>query len=149
MANEATKRLRRWISYAACAWAVLFAAPHTWWALGIPAGFPGGEERYHLFMSSYWLYFYNLMVIVLSAGAVIITLYLLRPPDQIPRRWVPRTAAWIASGALTLRGLAGLAVDGFSDPIWWPTFLVGGILLGGVAWLARTPGSKAATPCSR
>jgi len=37
-----------------------------------------------------------------------------------------------------------MVIDGTSDPIWWPTFLIGGILLGSVAWLARSP--KAATP---
>jgi hypothetical protein len=122
----------------------LFAAPHTWWALGIPAGFPGGEGSYRLFMSSTWRYIYDLVVIGLSALAVLITLKLLRPPEQVARRWVPHAAVWIACGMLTLRGFAGLVVDGTSDPIWWPTFLVGGILLGSVAWLARAPGSKGA-----
>jgi hypothetical protein len=39
---------------------------------------------------------------------------------------------------LTLRGVAGLIVDGSSDPVWWPIFLTGGVLFGGVAWLARS-----------
>ena len=43
-----------------------------------------------------------------------------------------------------MRGVAGLLVDGTSDPVWWPTFLLGGILLGGVAWLARVPRSGSA-----
>jgi hypothetical protein len=88
MTNAATGRLRRWVSYVACVWALLFAAPHVWWALGIPAGFPGGEASYQVFMSSRWLFLYNLTVIALSGVAV---------------------------------------------------FLAGGILLGGVAWLARSP----------
>jgi hypothetical protein len=128
---------RRWISYAACVWAVLFAAPHAWWALGVPAGFPGGEASHRLLMSSSWRYIFDLMVIVLSILAVLITLTLLRPPEQVMRRWVPQTAAWIACGMLTLRGIAGMVVDGASDPVWWPAFLVGGILLGAVAWTAR------------
>lgn len=144
MAYATARRLRSWIGYTACAWAVLFAAPHIWWALGIPAGFPGGEARYNVFMSSNWLYLYNLSVIALSAVAVVVTLQLLRPHDQTPRRWVPRTAAWVASAALTVRGLAGLVVDGASDPIWWPSFLIGGILFGSVAWLARASSSRAA-----
>jgi hypothetical protein len=45
---------------------------------------------------------------------------------------------------LTLRGVAGLVVDGASDLVWWPTFLIGGILFGSVAWLARA--TKTATP---
>jgi len=130
---------RRWISYAACVWAVLFAAPHAWWALGIPFGFPGGEANHQLMMSSAWRYIYDVIVVVLSVVAILISLTLLKPPHEVVRRWVPHTAAWIACGMLTLRGVAGMIVDGTSDPIWWPTFLVGGILLGAVAWSARIP----------
>ena len=132
-------RHRRWISYAACAWTVLFAAPHILWALGISAGFPGGESNHRLMMTSAWRYISDLIVILLSVTAVLVVLALLRPPAQVPRRWIPHTAAWLACGMLTLRGVAGLVVDGRSDPVWWPTFLVGGILFGGVAWLARRP----------
>jgi hypothetical protein len=133
----AVPRHRRWISYAACAWAVLFAAPHLWWALGIPAGFPGGAANHHFFMSSPWRFAYDVLVILLSGLAAVITVTLLRPPHEVARRWIPLTAAWIACGMLTLRGVAGLVVDGASDLVWWPTFLLGGILLGCVAWLAR------------
>jgi hypothetical protein len=132
-----SSRHRAWVNYAACVWAVLFAAPHTWWALGISAGFPGGEANHRLMMTSAWRYIYDVIVILLSVTAVLVSLTLLRPPDQVIRRWIPHTAAWIACGMLTLRGVAGLVVDGISDPVWWPTFLVGGILFGAVAWLAR------------
>ena len=98
-------RRRRWISYAACVWAVLFAAPHTWWALGIPAGFPGGEASHRFLISSTWRYVFDLVVTALSALAILITLTLLRQPHTVVRRWVPHTAAWIASGMLTLRGV--------------------------------------------
>jgi hypothetical protein len=140
----------RWISYAACVWAGVFAAPHTWWALGIPAGFPGGEANYRLFMSSPWRYIYDVIVVLLSVLAVIVALTRLRPPGQTVRCWIPHTAAWIACGMLSLRGLAGWVVDGTSDPVWWPTFLLGGILFGGVAWFARHPRSatrSGAWPC--
>lgn len=143
-AGAAPARHQRWVSYAACVWSVLFAAPHVWWALGIPAGFPGGPAGHQLMMTSAWRYIYLVIVIILCALAILIALTLLRPPHQVVRRWVPQTAAWIASGMLTLRGLAGLVVDGASDPVWWPTFLLGGILLGGVAWLARIPRSHSA-----
>ncbi len=123
----------RWINYAACVWALLFAAPHLWWALGIPAGFPGGEANHRLLMSSPWRYLFDVVVVLLSITAIVVALALLRP-----RGWIPRTAAWIASTMLTLRGIAGLAVDGAKDPIWWPAFLTGGILFGSVACFART-----------
>lgn len=129
----------RWISYAACIWAVAFAAPHLWWALGIPAGFPGGEANYHFFMSSTGRYVYDVVVVLLSVLAFIIALTLLRQPGPTARRWIPHTAAWIACGMLSLRGVAGMIVDGTSDPVWWPTFLLGGILFGAVAWFARRP----------
>jgi hypothetical protein len=130
---------RRWISYATCAWALAFAAPHTWWALGVSAGFPGGEDGYYLFMSSSWRFAYDLFVVFLSAVGFVVALVLLRPAQRVPRRWLPHTLAWIACALLSLRGLAGLIVDGGSDLIWWPVFLLGGILYGLVAWLARAP----------
>jgi hypothetical protein len=141
-----TARHVRWISYAACVWAVAFAAPHTWWALGIPAGFPGGEDSYRLFMSSTWRVVYDVVVILLSVLACVIALTLLKPPARIVRRWIPHTAAWIACGMLSLRGVAGMIVDGASDPVWWPTFLLGGILFGLVAWFARRPAGSLQRP---
>lgn len=135
-----------WINYAACLWALLFAAPHIWWALGFPAGFPGGLARgranHHLMMTT-WRYYFDVFVIFLSFLAFFVALALVRTWGQtIPRR-ILRTMAWIASAMLTLRGVAGLVVDGTNDPVWWPTFLVGGILFGIVAWAARRPGRPA------
>lgn len=132
-------RLRSpWINYAACLWALLFAAPHAWWALGFPMGFPGGLASYRFFMASTWRYVYDLFVIFLSVTAVFVALALVRPWGQRVPRWMLRTSAWIACAMLTLRGVAGLAVDGARDPVWWPTFLTGGILFGSVAWFARS-----------
>lgn len=145
MMTDLVARNRRRISYAACLWAILFAAPHTWWALGIPAGFPGGEANHQVWMSSPWRYIYNVMVIILSALAVLVGLTLRRPSHAV-RRWIPHTAAWIAGGVLSLRGVAGLLVDGTSDLIWWPTFLAGGILFSALAWSARISKSTRAKP---
>lgn len=130
---------KRWITYAASAWAALFAAPHVWWALGISAGFPGGEANHRLMMTTPWRYAYDIIVVLLSILAILIARTLQQPPNKVVHRWVSHSAAWIACGLLTLRGVAGLVVDGASDPVWWPTFLVGGILFGAVAWLARVP----------
>lgn len=138
MPSHMRRRLQRWFTYAACTWAVLFAAPHTWWALGISFGFPGGEGNYHGFMSNPWRYMYNFVVIILSALAILITLTLLRPRHEVPRRLLLRASLWLATGMLILRGFAGMVVDGTSDLIWWPMFLVGGLLIGMVAWLAHT-----------
>jgi hypothetical protein len=127
---------QRWVHYAACAWAICFAAPHTWWALGISLGFPGGPANHHLWMASWWRYLYDIAVILLSLLAVIVALAL-RPPAKPRIVAILRPMAWIAAGLLTIRAIAGLVVDGTSDPIWWPTFLTGGLLFGGVAYVSR------------
>jgi uncharacterized membrane protein YphA (DoxX/SURF4 family) len=120
----------RWIHYAAAAWAVLFAAPHVWWALGVPAGMPGGRASHELLMTT-WRYYFDLVVIGLSVLAVFVAIAPIRA-YPIPR-WGLRAMAWIACIMLGLRGIAGLVADGISDPIWWPMFLAGGILFGAVA----------------
>jgi hypothetical protein len=130
---------RRLISYATCIWAAGFAAPHTWWALGYATGFPGGPANHHLMMTTGWRYAFDVVVIALSLVAVVLTLVLLRPTALVAGRAMLHAATWIGAGMLFVRGVAGLVVDGTSDPIWWPTFLLGGVLLGSVAWLARVP----------
>ena len=131
---------RRWLNYAACLWALMFAAPHVWWALGFPAGFPGGLARgranHHLMMTT-WRYYFDLAVIFLSILAIFVALALIRTWGRTIPFWILRIMAYIASAMLTLRGVAGWIHDGSSDPVWWPTFLVGGILFGSVAWAAR------------
>ena len=122
--------------YAAFFWALGFAAPHTWWALGSPFGFPGGPASYALWMTSWWRYLYDVIVILLSILGAVVALALRSPRDTKVRRAF-RAMAWVAAGLLTLRGVAGLVVDGRADPIWWPTFLIGGLLFGGLAHLSR------------
>jgi hypothetical protein len=120
--------------YAASIWSVVFAAPHAWWALGVPAGFPGGQASHELMMTT-WRYYGDVTVILLCLLAVFVALApVQRWGASIPRRLL-RVMAWIASAMLGLRGLAGMIVDGVSDPIWWPTFLAGGILFGGIAYM--------------
>jgi hypothetical protein len=87
-------------------------------------------------MMTTWRYYFDLGVIFLSLLASFVSLALIRPWGRIIPRWILRTMAWIASAMLTLRGVAGLVVDGTRDPIWWPTFLVGGVLFAIVARLA-------------
>jgi len=90
-------------------------------------------------MMTTWRYFFDLGVIFLSILAIFVALALIRNWGRTIPHWILRTMAWIASAMLTLRGVAGLVHDGVRDPVWWPTFLVGGILFGSVAWLARSP----------
>lgn len=141
-----TRNRVRWITWATCAWTVGFAAPHTWWALGIPAGFPGGQSSYDFFISSSWRYIFNVLVVVMSLMGFLVARTLARPPMQVIRRWIPYAAAWIACGMLGLRGIAGMIVDGVTDLVWWPTFLLGGILFGAVASNARRDRSVLAAP---
>jgi len=84
-------------------------------------------------MTSWWRYTYDVVVILLSVLGAVVAFGLLRTPSDTKSHRVFRTLAWMAAVALSLRGVAGLIVDGTSDPIWWPTFLVGGLLFVGVA----------------
>jgi hypothetical protein len=139
MSSAVTVHRRRWINYAACVWALLFAAPHIWWALGFPAGIPGGAESHRLMMTT-WRYYFDVGVIFLCFLAVFVALAPVRPWGGTIPRWVLLTMAWIASAVLMLRGVAGLVVDGSRDPVWWPTFLAGGILFACVAGFGQRPG---------
>jgi hypothetical protein len=87
-------------------------------------------------MTTWWRYLYDVFVILLSILGAVVALEL-RPAGRTRFRRVFRLMAWLAAGLLSVRGVAGLVVDGTADPIWWPTFLVGGLLFGGVAWLSR------------
>ncbi len=143
-------RRRAWLVAAASVWVLCFAAPHVWWALGIPAGFPGGAASYDRFMGSTWRYWYNVAVVAACALALGLLWRLRRP--AVARgpgaRWARRGVA-LGSGALVLRGVAGLVVDGPRDLVWWPTFLAGGLLLGSVAWTARGAATRPSDPAPR
>jgi hypothetical protein len=87
-------------------------------------------------MTSWWRYLYDVAVILLSILGAVVALALLGSGHARFRRFF-RALAWIAAGLLTVRGVAGLVVDGTADRIWWPTFLAGGLLFGRVAQLSR------------
>jgi hypothetical protein len=99
-------------------------------------------------MASSWRVAVDVIVIALCVLAALVAQALRRPRPHGVARWAPRTAAWIACGMLSSRGLAGLIADGASDLIWWPAFLTGGVLFGSLAWLAREPSADAQVPAS-
>jgi ABC-type glucose/galactose transport system permease subunit len=86
-----------------------------------------------------WRVLFDWTVVALSVVAILITLVLLKPPQLVKRRWIPRSLAWIACVLLLIRGVAGIIVDGTSDLIWAPAFTIGGVLVGTVAWMSGTP----------
>jgi thiosulfate dehydrogenase [quinone] large subunit len=144
--NTVTSSSREAIHHAAAAWAVLFAAPHLWWALGVPAGFPGGRAGHELMMTT-WRYYFDVGVVGLSVLAVVVALAPIRPWGEAIPRALLRALAWAACFLLSLRGVAGLIADGTSDLVWWPTFLAGGLLFGAVALLAL-PHRRANNACA-
>jgi hypothetical protein len=95
-------------------------------------------------MSSWWRYSYDVVVILLSILGAFVALALLQQSVRPRLRRMFRVLAGIAAVMLSVRGVAGMVVDGGSDPVWWPTFLVGGLLFGGVARLSRVPRSARA-----
>lgn len=142
-ATGAGRRATRWAGYGACAWAVLFAAPHVWWLFGVSAGFPGGGAALDDALGSSWFVAYDLLVVLLSAVGAIVALATVRPWERLGPPRVRLGLAWGAAGALLARGIAGLVVDGLADAVWWPTFVVGGVLFGLTARAYRSgPGER-------
>ena len=123
-----------WAGVIACAWTLLFAAPHVWWALGVSAGFPGGDNAYREAWSGTWFPRYNLVVVLLGTAGLLVILAIVTPLGRAVPRRVLLTLSWLGAAVLTARGVAGLVVDGRSDLVWWPTFLLGGVLYGVTAW---------------
>ena len=117
-----------WAGYIACAWTLLFAIPHVWWALGFPAGFPGGDIAYRVAMSSVWFVRYNLFVVFLSAVGFLVVLAIVTPLGRAVPCRVLLTLAWLGAVVLTARGVAGLVADGLTDLVWWPMLLLGGVM---------------------
>ncbi len=146
--------------YAACAWAILFAMPHVWWAAGVSAAFPGGDTAYEFasripgFSCTTDGYImnivipvaiskmYDLSVVILLVASALVALalvqeHLWRLLFFYSRSQMPLAAAWVACIILTFRSLIGFVVHGSADLTFfgWPTFLTGGILFGSTAWL--------------
>jgi hypothetical protein len=134
--------IKLWTGYAACAWAILFVAPHVWWALGFSAAFPGGDKPYEFGFQNSWFLAYDLVVVILLIASASVALALVQErwrrlfffPSRHRRMVV--AASWVACTILIARGLIGFVVYGQADLTFfgWPTFLAGGILFGATAW---------------
>ena len=127
---------RQILGLLATLWSLAFGAPHTVWALGVSYGYPGGAANYERWMTSDWRAAYNILVVLLSIVGAIVA-YMLRRPSQHQR--LLRRLSGTAGFVLTLRGAAGMAVDRTSDLVWWPTFLLGGILFVCLTVASATP----------
>ena len=134
-----------WVGYTALAWTLLFAAPHVWWVLGFPAGFPGGDNAYHAAMTSAWFIRYNLFVVFLCVVGSLVVLAIVMPLGSAAPRRVFLILAWLGALLLTARGVVGLVADGRADLVWWPAFLLGGVLYGVMAWSYRGRPEKVRT----
>ena len=117
----------RWTGIWAATWGVVFAAPHVWWAFGVPAGFPGGETGLAEALAVPWFRAYDLLVVALSAAAMLVAWSATR------RQPVGIAVAWVICSILLVRGLVGLMIDGVADLVWSPMFVVGGLLFGATA----------------
>jgi len=163
------RRLPAWAGYAACAWALIFAAMSFYWAagggLGIETQAPGikeyAEAREPWFVALLW---------ATGAAKVIgglLALALVQPWGRMFPRWMLLTAGWAAGVGMTLYGglnlvigvvIAGLRAAGLAggpedaSAFWWhlllwdPWWLVGGILFLATTWYyQRSAGTRYAS----
>ena len=143
---RARRRQATWAGYAACAWALLFAAVHLYWGLGGTAGLPPGLSV----VDTPALFVIDLLAIPLCLAAAALALALVRPwGGQLPR-WPLLSAAWGAAALFVAHALpavvdavvlaAGLRTaelaprERFSLFLYEPYWLLGGILFGVAAW---------------
>ncbi|MHB1629308.1 MAG: DUF3995 domain-containing protein [Bacilli bacterium] len=141
-------------AYAACAWAVVFAAASFYWASGGTWGVQ--TVGVDTLAQNPWFIIIVWITGALKAFAGLLALALVRPWGRIMPLWIPLTATWGAGVLFFLYGAANLAVRGlmalgilktpdamysaagywhllFWDP-WW---LIGGILFITAAWVQQ------------
>jgi hypothetical protein len=145
-ASSARTWRTRWAGYAACAWALAFAAVHLYWGLGGAAGLPPGRSL----ADNTALFVIDLVAIPLCLAAAALALALARPWGGRLPRWLLLGGAWGAAAlfvvhalptvvdaailALGRRPRALTAEDRFSLFLYEPWFLLGGVLFGAAAW---------------
>ena len=92
-----------------------------------------------MFFSATWRIVFDWVVVLLCAVGFGVALALIRPWGRRLPRQLLLAAAWTATAMLTLRGVAGVAVDGLIDvefpmrPVFTVAFVVGGLLFAGLA----------------
>ncbi|MGW2307125.1 hypothetical protein [Actinomadura luteofluorescens] len=124
-APPAMRHAPRWAHLAAHA-ITLLALPSGVWRLGLALGFPLGytEEGYRTVCPpGFWGPAYLVLLAVLSEGAALLALGLVRPWGEVVPRWVPfaggRTIPPLAALIPAWAGVAVLAVLWTPLAAWW------------------------------
>jgi hypothetical protein len=101
--NESMNRLQStaWAGYAACVWALVFTAPHIYWAVGGTTGLAGHSMTGALLVV-------NLVAIPLCLLAAGVALAAVQSWGEVIPRWLLLTAVWGAGVVLSVRGIVGL-----------------------------------------
>ncbi len=135
-----------WAAYAACSWALVFAAVHLYWVLGGTVGLPPGLSL----LSNTPLLVVDLLAIPLCIIAAVLALALVRAWGRWFPRWMLLTAAWGTSALFVVHALPSVVddvvlglglrmeeltlMDRYILFLYEPWFLVGGVLFGAAAW---------------
>lgn len=129
-------------------WALLFAAPHFYWAAGGRGGLGAQAAAADQALEQRWFFTYNLFVGLLSVGGAVVAVTLARPHRKGSVRCLLRAAAWAGCVVLALRGAVGVAAlsldvaRGTLDSplllvLMEPWFVLGGVAFGGLAAMSR------------
>lgn len=144
-------RWAAWAAYAACGWALLFAALSFFWAAG---GRTGLHPLEYEVAPGDAVWIINLGAGILKAGIGLLALALVQPWGRIFPRKLLRACVWVLGVGMALYGGLGLVSDVLhvtgiiSDPenwkwffwylvLWDPWWIVGGVLYITAVWLAH------------
>jgi hypothetical protein len=162
--SERSRMITR-AAYAPFAWTLAFIAFHVYWFMGGRFGLGDSPKPIPGPPSSVAGWILHFVVLAMFVAGVLVPLALVRPWGRNVPRWMLLTLAWIGSGVLSARGVAGIVdtllrvtsvlpggltglsneqVFGQARPsayILWSGsaidayFLLGGILFGVAAWM--------------
>ena len=143
--SDARRRWPGWAAYAACAWALAFAAIHLYWALGGAVGLPKGMS---VGMNPA-LFVVDVLAVPLSVVGALLALSLVRPWGRLFPRRLLLAGAWAVCALLIVHSAptlveGGLVVTGLRDAklsvlerwslfVYEPWFFIGGVLYGAAA----------------